>query len=160
MRRFFPIDKFTALMRARSGAAATEFAIAAPIVLLAIIVMADLGFAIGRHITLDQSVRAGAEFVMMGVDDTTRIEDLVFAAATGYGKETVSEETDASDKGPTVDVTEVCRCPGADVEVACTTTTCSAGDPSRFFSIVAYEAYDPLFIDKLDLSVSLQVQVE
>lgn len=162
MRRFFPINRLaSAFIRARAGTAGTEFAIAAPVVLLAIIAMTDIGLAIGRQIALDQSVRAGAEFAMGGVDDTSRVEDIVFAAATGYGKDTVQDDgPDAGEKGPTVDVTEVCRCPGSAVEVSCSAKTCSGDDPSRFFSISASQAYDPLFIHKLNLSSSVQVQVQ
>lgn len=151
--KFGLIRSFT---KRNCGTAGTEFAIAAPFVLLAVLVMADLGLAIGQQINLDQSVRAGAEFTMNGVDDKDDVQEIVAAAATGYS---ANEAEDVGKSRPIVAVTEVCRCPGSGTEVSCS-TDCGGVSPSRYFSITATEKYDPIFISELDLKASVQVQVE
>ncbi|WP_290496099.1 TadE/TadG family type IV pilus assembly protein [Hyphomonas sp. UBA4494] len=150
------IKKTTLFARNTFGGAGVEFAIAAPILLLVVLSMMDYGLAFSRQMNLDQSVRAGAEFAMGGVDDTSKIEDLVIAAATGYSRDEIQ---DVGEDAPTAEVTEVCRCPGSGVEVSCT-ASCSGASPSRFYSITASEEYDPIFIRVINLSASMQVQVQ
>ncbi len=150
------IKKATRFARNTYGGAGVEFAIAAPILLLVVLSMMDYGMAFSRQMNLDQSVRAGAEFAMGGVEDTSKIEDLVIGAATGYSREEVQ---DVGETAPTAEVTEVCRCPGSGVEVSCA-ASCSGASPSRFYSITASEQYDPVFIRVLNLSSSVQVQVQ
>ena len=136
------IKKTTLFARNTFGGAGVEFAIAAPILLLVVLSMMDYGLAFSRQMNLDQSVRAGAEFAM--------------GAATGYSRDEIQ---DVGEDAPTAEVTEVCRCPGSGVEVSCT-ASCSGASPSRFYSITASEEYDPIFIRVINLSASMQVQVQ
>jgi len=68
---------FAKLLRDRSGSSAVEFAVGAPVLLVGLVIVTDVGLAVNDRMNLDQSVRAGAEFAMNDVDDETTLEDMV-----------------------------------------------------------------------------------
>lgn len=142
----------------KSGSSAVEFAVAAPVLVLGLVVVTDVGLAISDRMNLDQSVRAGAEFAMNNVEDETTIEDMVRSAATGaYG--TNLSNVNSSDI-PTVDATRSCECPdAAGVAVSCTMLCTGDVPPSIFYDIQASKNYEGIFIPDFAMNTEIKVQV-
>jgi pilus assembly protein CpaE len=145
-------------LRRRDGSSAIEFAIAAPMLILSLITVTDIGLAMQQRMNLDQSVRAGAEFAMNNVSDVETIKEMVRASATGsYGQ----SRNDVTSNTPTVTVPPAyCECadaPGTAVNCA---TLCT-GDlpPSIFYDIAATRRYDAIFVPDFNLAAQITVQV-
>ncbi|MGE0181637.1 MAG: TadE/TadG family type IV pilus assembly protein [Parvularculaceae bacterium] len=149
---------FAKLLRDRSGSSAVEFAVGAPVLLVGLVIVTDVGLAVNDRMNLDQSVRAGAEFAMNDVDDETTLEDMVKSAATGaYGQ--ALGDVDSADI-PTVDVTRLCECadsPG--VAVSCTTLCTGEIPPSIYYDFVASRSYQGIFIPDFTMATEMKVQV-
>ncbi len=158
MRKTKRIDLFRRFGHGKDGIAATEFALAAPMMIFGLIAMADLGLAANQHMELDQAVRAGADFVMNDVTDETEIKKLVIAAATG-AYSTSPNETELSSR-PTVTADMTCECPEAPgVAVACTGTLCANLLPaSTYYTITASQTYSGLFLPDIPLNANIKVQ--
>lgn len=146
-------------LRDRSGVAAVEFAIGAPMMIFALIIMTDLGLAINERMNLDQAVRAGAEFVMNDVSVETDIEKLMIAAATGSYSDQPSDVESA--ERPTVDAIQSCECPEAPgTAVSCTATLCTNNlPPSLYYQLTASKTYDAILLPDIALQTEILVQV-
>ena len=144
--------------QARSGVAAVEFAIAAPMLLFGLIIMADLGLAIHERMNLDQAVRAGAEFVMKDISAEEDVKKLVIASATGVYSENPGDVESAN--RPNVTVIKTCECPDApDVSVSCSNTLCSNNRPaSVYYQLAASKNYEALVLPNILLSTEISVQ--
>ena len=146
------------LRRDRRGSSAVEFAVGAPVLLIGLIIVTDVGLAVSDRMNLDQSVRAGAEFAMNNVEDEDTLEEMVKSAATGaYG--TARGDVDST-RIPTVDVTRSCECPDAP-GTAVTCTVLCAGDvpPSIYYDFLASKAYQGIFIPDFTMETAMTVQV-
>jgi pilus assembly protein CpaE len=142
----------------RDGSSAVEFAIAAPMLILSLITVTDIGLAMQQRMNLDQSVRAGAEFAMNNVSDVNTIKEMVKSAATGaYGQ----ARNDVSSNTPTVTVPPAyCECPDArGTAVACNVLCAGDIPPSIFYDISATRRYDAIFIPDFTLASQMTVQV-
>lgn len=144
--------------RSRAGSSAIEFAVGAPVLLVGLVIVTDIGLAIGKRMQLDQSVRAGVEFAMNNVEDEATLEDMVRSAATGaYGPDL--GDVNSSDI-PTVDVTKTCECsdsPG--VTVSCSNVCSDNLPPSVYYDFVASKAYQGIFIPDFTMQTEMKVQV-
>ena len=94
------------------GAAAIEFAVLAPVLVLACLATIDLGLAFNQRMTIDAMVRAGVEPALAdpGVD---KVRDIVKGAA-GDGITLTTDSADSFEMGGSslsVDVTRSCACP-------------------------------------------------
>lgn len=148
----------TSFRRERDGSSAVEFAIAAPMLILSLITVTDIGLAMQQRMNLDQSVRAGAEFAMNNVSDVNTISEMVKSAATGaYGQ----NRNDVSSNTPTVTVPpSYCECPDArGTAVACSVLCTGDIPPSIFYDISATRNYDAIFIPDFTLASQITVQV-
>ncbi|MEE2690685.1 MAG: TadE/TadG family type IV pilus assembly protein [Pseudomonadota bacterium] len=153
MRTFRRIVRFGA---DRNAIAATEFALFAPILTAALLLMSDIGLAITEQISLQQGVRAGAQFVMSGVTDTEDLKDLIRAATTGLSK---SDQDDVNLGGaPLVDAVKSCRCASDGAEVACDSTCANDRPCYVFFDLSAEKTYEALFIPDIPLKAEIRVQ--
>lgn len=144
--------------RAAEGSSAIEFAVGAPVLLIGLIIVTDIGLAIRDRMSLDQSLRAGAEFAMNNVEDEATLEDMVKSAATGaYGA--ALNDVNSSDI-PTVDVTKTCECPDAPgVVVSCTNICTGDLPPSVYYGFIASKPYQGIFVPDFTLATELRVQV-
>lgn len=145
-------------LRGRAGSSAIEFAIAAPMLLLSLITVTDIGLAMQERMNLDQSVRAGAEFAMNNVSDVETIKEMVRASATGsYGQ----SRNDVVSNTPTVTVPPAyCECPEArGTAVACGALCAGDIPPSIFYDISATRLYDAIFVPDFTLATQITVQV-
>ena len=158
MTRF--VEKLRCLIKSRDGVAAVEFAISAPMLIIGVVIMTDLGLAVHERMNLDQAVRSGAEFVMNDVSDKDEIKKLVIAAATGTYSDNPSD-AESADR-PTVSVPEpTCECPdNPGVAVSCTATLCSTDlPPSVYYYIHAQKTYQALLLPDFNLQTEISVQV-
>lgn len=142
----------------KRGSAAVEFAIGAPVLLIGLIIVTDVGLAVTDRMNLDQSVRAGAEFAMNSVEDETTLEDMVKSAATGaYGD--ALNDVDSSEV-PTVDVTKTCECPDAPgVSASCTDICTGDVPPSIYYDFLASKDYQGIFVPDFTMQTEMKVQV-
>lgn len=148
-------------IRERSGVAAAEFAIGAPMMIFAMVIMTDLGLAIHERMNLDQAVRAGAEFAMHEVSDTNDIENLMKGAATGYYSDTDAGWDAQNITPPTVGATQWCECPeNPGASVACGSTICSNDlPPSVYYQLTASKTYKAIILPDIALNTEIRVQV-
>lgn len=152
------IGKLPSFLRCKSGSSAVEFAVGAPVLLVGLVIITDIGLAIRDRMNLDQSVRAGAEFAMNSVEDETTLEDMVKSATTGaYGSQ--MNDIDSS-KIPTVDVTKSCECPdAAGVSVSCDQLCTGEIAPSIYYDFAASKNYQGIFFPHFTLETQMKVQV-
>ncbi len=146
-----------AFARSDRGTSAIEFAICAPVLIIGLLIVTDVGLAVTDRMRLDQAVRSGAEFAMNSVDDANTIKDMVKASATGaYG--TALNDVDSGDI-PTVAADKFCECPDAPGVAASCSALCT-GDvvPYAYWRIGATKQYSGIFIPSLPLSTEITVQ--
>lgn len=146
------------LLKDKRGSAAVEFAVGAPVLLIGLIIVTDVGLAVSERMNLDQSVRAGAEFAMNSVEDETTLEDMVKSAATGaYG--VALNDIDSADV-PTVDVTKTCECPDAPgVSASCDTLCTGEIVPYIYYDFLASQSYQGIFVPDFTMETEMKVQV-
>ncbi len=84
------------------GAAAVEFALLLPVLLLLVFGLIDLGRALNAQITLTQAAREGARLAALGEPN---VVSQTQAAATGLSGVTVTVTACPSGSGPTSDAT-------------------------------------------------------
>jgi hypothetical protein len=133
------------------GAAAVEFAIIAPVLLLMIAGLIDFSFYIATRIELEQALRAGGQYALKDYKDTVTIEAAV-KNATDLAPLTVTYD-------PTTDLFCECpdgssnSCPGDDSFAFCT------GDilPAKFITISGSTTFDPMFADLPTLAENMTV---
>jgi Flp pilus assembly protein TadG len=114
-----------ALGRCRRGASAAEFGIIAPVMVLLVAGLADIGAAMQQAIRLENAARAGAQFAMSFPSNQAGI---AAAAAAALGSAGAGATVVAS--------APFCACPGGgDATVACEGTPC-AGAPSGTYVTV------------------------
>ena len=156
MKSFFAAA--ASLIRSKSGSSAVEFAVGAPVLLVGLVIVTDVGLAVNDRMNLDQSVRAGAEFAMNDVDDETTLEDMVKSAATGAYGDALGDVDSA--EIPTVDVTKLCECPDSPgVAVSCTTICTGDLPPSVYYDFIASRSYQGIFIPDFTMATEMKVQV-
>jgi len=119
--------------RSRRGAVAVEFALIAPVMVIALIALADYGLMVYQNTQLSEAASAGARFALQpgNEDNDAGIQAAALAA--------LPDSLDAS-----VAVTRECRCPtGAAVDCG---STCS-GDvtPGRYVRILVTCPYAMIF---------------
>lgn len=118
-------------LRNERGAAAIEFGLVAPILVMVLITVTIFGGLILAYNKMSQGVSSGAQYAMtVGGDDTTAVRDVVLAA------------WDDKPANGAVTVSKACLC-GADTH-ACD-TNCDNGDyPEKVTTIHAAMSYADL----------------
>lgn len=116
--------KLAALAKlSRRGAAAVEFALMVPVVVVGLTYVADLGRATFQKIEMESAARAGAQMAIRDRANTSAIQ------------QTTVDSTDLTLTTSDVSVTETCRCADIDSTATCG-TTCTNGDPTQFYTTV------------------------
>lgn len=150
-------NAFVSIAQDRRGTSAIEFAFCAPILVIGLLIVTDIGLAVNERMLLDQATRAGAELAMNSVDDEDTLENMVVSSATGaYGQDLNDVN---SDEIPEVDVTQFCECPDAPGTAVTCTNLCT-GDivPSTYWSFLTTKDYNGIFVPTFELSTELTVQ--
>ena len=127
-----------------AGVAATEFALFAPMIILGILMMVDIGGAIAERMEMDRNVRAGAQAAMSLNNDVSSIEGIILAS---------TEEPE----NLTVDVNMQCLC--SEASAACTTPCPDTTAPAVFVQISALQAYEGIIMPERTLSSQTRVQI-
>lgn len=106
-----------------SGVAAVEFAFIAPILIMAVLSMADIGFAIHERAEIDQALRNGAQSALSDPGVPTVQAVLAAVDATGAGRDTT-----------VFSVNRICACPeSSDTAAPSCFTSCSGNRPTSIY---------------------------
>lgn len=144
------------LRREESGISALEFGLLAPLLVLGLLAMADLGFAESRRMDIDHVLRAGAQSAFADPGATT-VRAVMETTAKNY---TLSSGTTTSSETLSLSVARGAACPesiGTEVAVS---TTCAGGRPTLiFYALSAEHTYKGIFLPDMQLQSSLQVRV-
>ena len=104
-------------LRARSGLAAVEFALVAPVAILILVSVMDISNAMWRTMRLEIAAGSGAQYAFAAPQDSAGITNKVLAALPGWTNVTVQ---------PT---TMTCNCDNG-ATVNCTSGICLVGNAS------------------------------
>lgn len=132
-----------------AGSAGVEFAIIAPVLILAVLSTADIGLAIHESFEVDQALRNGAEAALRdpGEDHVEAILDAV-------------DDTGGGQSSTTWSVARYCACPESPGIPTTCSTTCAGQRPTAiFYDIGGVRAYPGILLPARDLTRSASVQV-
>jgi Flp pilus assembly protein TadG len=115
------------VFRSNSGSAAVSTALIAPILILMMCGVVDLGRATYNATSLTGAVRAGAQYALRFPNDNNGIKQAVQSASTLSG--TVVD-----------DPVQFCECPNG-TSSSCTTSICGAEPLRRFVRVSATSAF-------------------
>ena len=126
--------------RNESGVSAIEFAIAAPFLIIALVVMADLSTGIMLKMELESAARVGGQYGLVikpSDDDLDKVQTAALDALPNPG--TFMDFR----AGATANVTLTCQCSGG------SSTTCTSSCPSpqfreAYLSVTVNRAWQPL----------------
>lgn len=140
------------------GVSAVEFALIAPMLVLALLAMTDLGMAISERMTIGHILRAGVQGAtndigVSAIDQilrTTASQNMTIAAAGTQGEDTKLA----------LNVGTLCTCAeNPNVAVTCSTTCVDRTATQIFYVLSAQKTYSGLLLPRFSQSKSLQVQV-
>lgn len=145
------------LARARRGIAAAEFALIAPIMVVCLVAVYDLGRALQQQIRLNQAVESGGMFAIYYPRDSAGMSSVVSAAVSSWTNVTVA----------TPSVACFCYNTGSSIStsISCTfSTRGTCGGTSvfrRYVSLGAARPVTPIFFTTMTTtSVSHVVQTD
>lgn len=126
-----------------AGVSAIEFAFLAPVLIGGMLLMVDVGIAVGTRMEMDRNVRAGAQAAMSLNNSTASIEAIMLASAE-----------EAAELGASVAL--ACTCAGAAADC---TTSCGSGEaPSVFIDVTATRDFSGLVLSR-QLASHSRVQI-
>lgn len=121
-------------LRNNRGNVAVEFALIAPVFVIMLIGVVDVGKLAMERSDMLAAARSGGQYFMAGGTDTTRAETIIKASWTGRPED------------GSVSVTRVCTCAGA---LAACDQVCASGDVPISHARINLEAYvDGIFISQ------------
>jgi Flp pilus assembly protein TadG len=120
-----------AFARQAGGAAAIEFAIVVPMLILTMICIVDFGVGYYRKMQVQDAAQIGAQYAMRHGFDTTAIQNAI-ASATSFAGITASPAP-----------TEYCGCPSTSgvAAVSCTATCDGGATPGTYMTVSAQGTY-------------------
>jgi pilus assembly protein CpaE len=146
-----------AVARCDRGVSAVEFALFAPVLIIALVTSVDLGLAEYERMTIDHALRTGAQSAMSD-PGTTEVRRIAESAASRNF--TVSSGSSLSAGALVLNVSRYCACPEATTTpVACSTTCAGLAATFIYYRLTAGKIYVGMIIPSITLQPSLQVQV-
>ena len=143
----FPLTvchRLTTFLPTERGSSAIEFALLAPVLIVALLGTVDVGRALTEQMALGSLLRTGAQSAMAG-GDVSKINQVLHAA---------------KDDSISLDVARVCACPeNAGTAVDCSTTCAGPASTAIYYHVNAAKTFSGIFLPDIPLSRSLQVQV-
>ena len=100
-------------IRNKKGAVAVEFALVAPLFVMAIVMTAELGLAAYDKMKLTAGVRSASQYVLQGGTDQTVVSTII---------------EDSAGFKPTTNVSYYCTCSNAPTTAVACTTTCNTSE--------------------------------
>ena len=113
---------FWLFRREEYGVAAVEMGLVAPVLMLAVVTMSDLGFAIHERLEIDQALRNGAQRAITDPGETAVAAVLTLIEPTGAGMSST-----------TFTVDRYCACAETPTSEATCSTTCADNKPTSIF---------------------------
>lgn len=110
------------ILSSRRGAAAIEFALIAPVILVALTGIVNYGLAMFDKMQMQSAARSGAQLALLDAGDTAAI------------KQAVVDSTNLGITTSDVTTTQFCECANATI-ITCG-NTCSDGSTNRYFMTV------------------------
>jgi Flp pilus assembly pilin Flp len=139
------------------GAAAVEFALIAPFLIMMLVGIMDFGRFINQRMELENLARAAAEYVVKGGDESLVTQDVILMS----GKITEEDLPGVQQEGDSV-----CECDNGE-EVTCG-TTCSGSDTTyqrRYYNFSLTRSFTPMFPypgipDTITLTGNARLQIQ
>lgn len=132
-----------------SGIASVEFALIAPILIMAVLSTADIGLAIHESSEIDQALRNGAEAALSD-PGKSRVEAILTA---------VDDKTAVGQPQTAWSVNRYCTCPTTPETPTACTSTCSDSRPTAiFYDIQGVRDYSGI-LSRRNLTRAASVQV-
>ena len=135
----------------RRATSAVEFSMIAPILILSLLSVFDLGAAFSTKLAAGHVVRAGAEGAMTGVGEAG-IRDIMLASSRApLNPQTV---------GPVIHVERYCTCPNADgVTVGCSFLCPGSNPTSVFYRLRATYEQKGILLPAMQLTSETRVRI-
>jgi pilus assembly protein CpaE len=132
----------------------------APILVLALVAMVDVGLAVYQRMMLDHALRAGAQTAMADPGTAEVLKMMQVTAEKNFPSADGKPSAVSFDPPPV----RYCACPeAADVSPtaapACSTTCANANPTFMYYRINARTAYKGMLIPTIPLSSSMRVQI-
>ena len=157
--------------RCESGAAAVEFAIFMPVLVLSGLAAVDLGLAVHQRMTMDHVLRSGAQIAMLDPGEqpvrdalqSTATKNFAAGEVAPAGSTSASDNTIQTGTAPLrVTATRYCACPEAlGAAVPCATVCAGTVPTFIFYRLGATKGFNGILVrnSQITLSSSVEVQV-
>lgn len=137
------------LSRDERGVAMVEFALAASVLVVLLVGVADYGMAVYRKIEVASAARAGMQYALLKDFDGAQITDVVGQATT----------IDGDDLG--ISAQQFCECGGGGVGGTCDVACDDGSELQTFVTVSVSYTYVPLLLsDTIAMSESLTVRTD
>lgn len=145
------------LIRAEDGVSAIEFALLAPVLVIALLGMVDLGLAVNERMAIDHVLRAGAQSAAAGED--IAVIDQVIRTTAKNNFTVAAPDATGDDTSLALTVNRLCTCAEQpETSVVCS-TTCAGNAPTQiFYALTGQKTYSGNLLPRFSLSPTLQVQ--
>jgi pilus assembly protein CpaE len=149
------------LLNDASGASAVEFALLAPVLILACLATVDIGVAVSQRAVIDDSLRAGVQGALMDLGED-KVRGLVETVASGSMNTSPNPDIRLSGGDFNASAARFCVCPGSvSTTISCSTGTCSgSAKPFVYYRIAAQKTHDTILLPSVPLRGSILVQVQ
>lgn len=150
-------DTFAGILSCDRGTSAVEFALIAPILIVALLASADLGGAVSLRMAMDHALRAGAQAAISDPGDAAVLDVLQATASTNMSLGANQTDIGAS---TVFGATRFCACPEAtSVAVACS-TICGGSNPTYiYYRLSADRDFTGWIVPSIPMRPALQVQI-
>ena len=132
--------------RNTDGVVAIEFAMIAPIIIFAIMAMADVGLASYDRMKLTAGVRSAAQYVMMLGEDPIIAKEIVIRSS-GLGQKITG-----------VEVNQYCACSGSEGMATECTAVCADGNMTNVYTRITAVAYSKQLLKTWNLKSDVEVR--
>ena len=134
----------------RSGAAAIEFALLTPVVLLLILAGIDFGSVLYEKMRLGSAARAGVQYALQSNFSWQDLDGV---------RQSVRDATGLDPGSVTINTTQFCEC-GDGTAIECTNICVGDGQPRRYVNVTVDEEFPILFsYPGIDNPVSLTANI-
>ena len=156
------------LLSQERGAAATEFAVLAPVLIFACLATIDIGLAISQKMRLDYSVRAASEAAIRDLGEAEVHGVLNLIASEHFSLASTEEGTETQTEGDVSPIPEIatnvnrfCACPeSVSAAIGCSTVCTDNAKPYLYYELSASVDYEAILLPDIPLTKSLLVQVK
>jgi pilus assembly protein CpaE len=144
--------------RGGEGASAVEFALIAPMLIIGLVTMVDVGLAANERMTIDHVLRSGAQRAMADPGAGAVLNVLKDTATRNF-----TLPPDGAPQPPhtlSLSAVRFCACPeDTGAAVACS-TICSGPKPTFiYYRLLGAKTYKGMIIPSVTSSISMQVQI-